>query len=259
MTLSVGIASLSFVVMILFFLLLSQTMNTLTRLEDFPNDLFLEIFEYLHALDLFTAFASLNQRISAILFLTQLHVVISKFHSYQQMKFLSSHLADHVDQVISLCLEDELRDYSSVISYFFHQHTYINLQSCQFLSVEKTSNFNHVIEKLQNLTKLVSFRMIQPNNCSFSSVTKDQLTAVILTHTSPALRFIDLSFFHSYPNFVARLTLNSTVTYLHLVFQNSKRNFSIYEFFQILRHYRALRVLRMSLHNTLIDDSYQPQ
>ena len=232
-------------------------MHPFTRFEDLPNDLFLEIFEYLHALDLFTAFAFLNQRISTLFYSTSLHVVICKLHSYQQMKFLSSHLIDHAHQVISLSLEDELRDYSSVISYFFYQHTYTNLRSCQFLAVQQTSNFNHVIDKLQQLTKLVSFRIIQSQKCSLSSLTKDKLVEVLFTHRSSTLRSISLSFYHDYPNFVARLALNWTVTTLHLVFQDSNYDLSISKFLSILRHYRALRVLFLSLYTNLDDHSQQ--
>ena len=110
-------------------------MNKITQFEDLSNDLVLEIFEYFHALDLFRAFPSLNNRLSSLLLLTQLHVVISKVHSHHQIKFLSSHLTHHAHQVISLSLEDQLRDYSSVISFFFNQHIFINLQLCKFYSI----------------------------------------------------------------------------------------------------------------------------
>lgn len=226
-------------------------MSSITRFEDIPNDLFREIFEYLHALDLFLAFTSLNQRISTLLFFSPLHVVISKSHCYQEMKFLSSHLVDHVNQVISLSLEDQLRDYSSVISYFFNQYTYINLRSCQFYSIEDKSSFNSVIEKLSNLTKLVSFRIVQSKQCSLSTTTKNNLTRAILTHTSPTLQLIDLSFRYDYPELVTRISLNCTVTSLHIILQASNSYLSICTLLPILRHYRALRMLRMGIHSNL--------
>ena len=232
-------------------------MSSITQFEDIPNDLFLEIFEYLHALDLFVAFTSLNKRISALLFSSPLHVVISKLHSYQQMKFLSSHLVNHVDQVISLSLEDQLRDYSAVISYFFNQHTYTNLRSCQFHSIEEKSSFNNVIEKLQDLTKLVSFRIVQSKDCSLSSLTKDNLTRAILTHTSPTLHSIKLAFYYDYPDLVTRVSLNCTLTSLHIIFQGSNYYLSICIFLPILRHYRVLRVLRMGTHNNLRENTQQ--
>jgi len=103
---------------------MKNTMNKVTQLEDLSNDLFLEIFDYFHALDLFMAFSSLNHRISLILSLTRLHVVISKLHCRYEIKFLSSHLTHHAHQVISVSLEDEVYNFSSVISFFF-QSTFI--------------------------------------------------------------------------------------------------------------------------------------
>ncbi|CAF3622234.1 unnamed protein product, partial [Rotaria sp. Silwood2] len=49
-------------------------MDTQTHLEDLSNEIFFEIFDYLHALDIFTAFASLNKRISSVLQLISLRV-----------------------------------------------------------------------------------------------------------------------------------------------------------------------------------------
>jgi hypothetical protein len=120
-------------------------MNEITQLENLFNDLFLEIFDYLHAVDLFMALSSLNNRISSILASTQLHVVISELHSCHQIKFLSSHLTHHAHQVILVSLEDQVHDFSSVIPYFFNQHTFINLQSCIFHSICPSSRFNRVI------------------------------------------------------------------------------------------------------------------
>jgi hypothetical protein len=76
-------------------------MNEITLFEHLSNDLLLEIFDYLHALDLFLTFSS-------ILFSAQLHLFISKCHCRSQMKFLSSHLIHHAHQ-------------SSIVQILFYQ------------------------------------------------------------------------------------------------------------------------------------------
>ncbi len=210
-----------------------NTVNKITQFEHFSNDILLEIFDYLHALDLFMAFSSLNQRISSILFSTQLHVVLSKLHCQHQMKFLSSHLTHHAHQVISVSLEDQLRDYSSVISFIFNQHIFTNLRSCKFYHIHPSSNLQ------KSLTKLISLRIFHPKTILLSHRIKQDITKAILTHTSHTLRFIDLSFYYDYLNLVANIALNSTVTSLHMIFDGSVNTLSTYSFLPILNHYRA--------------------
>jgi len=148
-------------------------MNVISQFEDFSNDLFLEIFDYFHALDLFMAFSSLNHRISSILSLTRLHVVISKLHCRYQIEILSSHLFHHAHQVISVSLQDQLRDFSSVISFIFNQHTFENLQSCKFHSIHPSSKLYNVIHKLERHNKLVSIEILQLQHLSLSDEIKE--------------------------------------------------------------------------------------
>lgn len=226
-----------------------HTMNKITQFEDLSNDLFLEIFDYLHALDLFTTFSSLNNRISSILFLTRLHVVVSKLHCQHQIKILSSHLTHHAHQVVSLSLHDQLRDFTSVISFIFNQHTFKNLQSCKFYSIHPSSKLDNVIQKLENLDKLVIFRLIQPKDIPMPDAIKRDLSKTILMHRSPVLCSVNLKFRYNYPNLVCNIAVNSTVTSLYMTFYGSATICLIYRILPILRNYRALRVLRISILN----------
>ena len=168
--------------------LTNPTMNAVTQLEDLSNDIFFEIFEYLHALDLFMAFSSLNRRIASILSSTPLRVVISKLHCRYQMRFLSSQLIDHTDQVISISLQDRLRDCSSVIPFLFNQHTFINLRWCRFFHIHPSSNLHHVMQKLQSLTKLVAVRVGHSRTIPLSSIIKQNISKnypyTSISHTS---------------------------------------------------------------------------
>jgi hypothetical protein len=85
---------------------------------------------YVHALDIFTTFASLNKRILSILQSIRLHVIILNSRYDREIDFLSSHLTFHAHQVISLKCYDTIRHRSSIISLLFNRHHFINLQSC---------------------------------------------------------------------------------------------------------------------------------
>lgn len=232
-------------------------MNKITQFEDFSNDLFLEIFDYFHALDLFMAFSSLNNRISSILSLSQLHVVISKLHCHHQIKFLSSHLTDHAHQVISVSLQDQLRDYRSVICFIFNQHTFENLRSCKFYSICPSSKFDNVIRKLKSFNKLTLFQIKHPKDILLSDTIKEDFSKAILTHSSLVLRSIDLLFRYSYKKLVANISFNSTVTSLRMIFHGSTVTCSIYSFLPILRRYRALRVLQIDISNDHNSNTHQ--
>jgi len=226
---------------------MKHPMDNITQFEDLSNELFFEIFEYFHALDLFITFSSLNKRISSILSVTQLHIIITKLHCHYQMQILSSYLTHHAHQVISITLEDQLRDFTSVISFFFNQHTFENLRSCRFHSICPSSNLTDVLQKINNLNKLVAFRISQPKDIPLSNEIKQELTTTILTCKS--FKLIDLSFSYNYPKLNTYLAFNSTLTTLRMRFRGSTIPCSIYSFLPILRQYRALRVLRIHVYN----------
>lgn len=232
-------------------------MNKITQFEDLSNDLFLEIFDYFHALDLFMALASLNNRISSILSLTKLHIVISKLHCQYQVKFLCSHLTHHVDQVISITIQDQLRDFSSVICFLFDQYKFENLRSCVFYSICSSSKFHDVIKKLETLNKLVSFKIVQSGVASLSDLIKHELSKTILTHNSPTFRSVSLIFSYNYPRFINNIIINSTIISLRLRFCGSIVTCSIYSLLPILRYFRAIRVLSLSISNKFDLNNYQ--
>ena len=240
-----------------FVILTTNTMNKNTQLEDLSNDLFLDIFDYFHALDLFKAFSLLNQRLSSILSSTQLHIIVSKLHSHHQIKFLSSHLHAHAHQVISLSLQDQLRDVSSVIPFFFSEHKFINLRSCIFRSICPSSRLKQVIQQLQTLTKLESFIIRQSRDISLSYRTQQRLSKTILKHNLPKLRSIELSFRHNYSYLTANTIINWTLTSLSIKFHDATTNCSIYNILPIVHNYRVLRQLYVTISNSNRSNTYQ--
>ncbi|CAF1208371.1 unnamed protein product [Rotaria sp. Silwood1] len=86
-------------------------MNSHTHIEDLSNEIFFEIFDYLHALDIFAAFNSLNKKISFISQIISLRGIISNDYCHRQIDSLSSYLKFHSHQVISIKTYDPIRDY----------------------------------------------------------------------------------------------------------------------------------------------------
>ncbi|CAF1366822.1 unnamed protein product, partial [Rotaria sordida] len=121
-------------------------MDRYTHFEDLSNEIFFEIFDYLHALEIFTSFTSLNKRISSILQSIPLRIVVLYNHSRRQVDFISSHLTFHAHQVISIEVYDKIRDYTSIIDLLFNRHNFINLESCLLVA-------NSSITKLENVIK----------------------------------------------------------------------------------------------------------
>ncbi|CAF3834434.1 unnamed protein product [Rotaria sordida] len=217
----------------------------MTRLENLSNELFFEIFDYLHALDIFMGFSSLNERISMILSSIPLRVVVSSYHCYRQLEILSSYLTDHAHQVISLSLQNYVRDFSSVISFFFTRHTFENLELCAFYSDHSSLRLQNVIQQLQNLNKLRSFRLIAAPCIEFCETERQYLSQTILTHKSSLLRSIDLSYYFNHSHITNAVTCNWILTSLTLTFYKLPGNLSIYCILSVLHTYRALRRLHL--------------
>ncbi len=190
-------------------------MNVNTHVEDLSNEIFFEIFDYLHALDIFTGFTSLNQRISSILQSIPLRIIISRNCYRYQIDFLSSYLTFHAHQVISLIMHDTIRDYPSVIGLLFNRHNFINLQSCIFLSINPLTKLKNVFKKIQSLNRLVTFSLMDP--CfDINENDKRNLTRIMLMHKSSFFRSMTLQHCYNYSDISNYTSISSNLTTLHL-------------------------------------------
>ncbi|CAF3168625.1 unnamed protein product [Rotaria sp. Silwood2] len=218
-------------------------MDTYACLEDLSNEIFFELFDYLHALDIFTAFASLNKRISSILQSIALHVIILNNHYDQEINFLSSHLTFHAHQVISLKCYDTIRDRSSIISLLFDRHHFINLQSCIFMLDKPSNQFENVLKQIENLNRLVSFFVIQPDYKKISETDKCDITRTTFMNTLSSLRSVMLRYNYNYSN-ISTYTLNaSNLMSLDLLISGKVNTVSIYSILPILRVCHKIRYL----------------
>lgn len=213
-------------------------------MENLSDEIFFEICDYLNALDIFVAFASLNIRISSILRSISLRVNILPCYCRRQIEILSGHLTFHANQVIALSINDTIRDRSSVITFLFSRHTFVNLRSCSLYAFDLTPGLrNKVIEKLQCLTKLVSIRVIQPIDNAMRATDKRLLSKTILTCMSPTLRSIILILHFDHSEILTMGRTTSNLTSLNLIFSGL---FSTSSVLHILRSYRLLQRLRVA-------------
>jgi len=220
---------------------------TYTHFEDLPNEIFFEIFDYLHALQIFTGFSSLNQRISSILQLIPFRIIILHEHSRRQIDFLSSYLHFHAHQVISLKIYDTIRDYSSTINLLFNRHHFINLESCTFISINSSANLQNVIQQIKSLNRLVSVTIRQPYDGNMNENDKYDLTRIILMHESSSLRSIALLYRHNYLDISNYTSINSNLKSLKLLISGSRSTVSVYSILPILRLCHTIRYLTITI------------
>lgn len=219
-------------------------MDTQTHFEDLSNEIFFEIFDYLHALDIFTAFTSLNKRILSILQSIRLHVIILDSHFYEEIDFLSSHLTFHAHQVISLNCYDTIRDRSSIISLLFKRHHFINLRSCIIMSIHPLTELENVLEQVASLNRLVSFFIQQPNDKNVHEKDQCNLIRTTFKHKSSSLRSVKLHYYSAYMDIINYNSIASNITSLHLLISfYFWKTASIYAILSILRVCPRLRCL----------------
>jgi anti-anti-sigma regulatory factor len=230
-------------------------MNLYTQFEDLSNEIFFEIFDHLDALDIFTAFYSLNQRLSSILQFIPLRVVISCNHFRSEVEYLSSHLTSHAHQVISLNIDDTVRDDTSIVSLLFDRHQFINLQSCVFHAIQPSTKLETVIKQLKSLDRLLSFAIYQTYNGILNG---NDLVPTMLMHKSSSLRSIHLRLPYDYLGISNYSSISSNITSLYLQIFASTSTISVYSVLPILRLCHSIRHLGILLiHPDLLDEPYQ--
>ena len=228
-------------------------MTAITQFEDLPNEIFLEIFEYLYAGDIFFTFAALNSRISLLLNSIHLHINIHSTYCRQELAFLSYHLKFHSDQVISLQIHDEICDQKNVIAYLFHQHDFLNLHSCIFHSISSSSELKIVIEKLSKLPKIILFRIIQSCNVKEDKLNPSdasKFSQLILIDTPSTLRSTSLYFHHNHSQIATTSIITTNLTCLQIIFYGTLNDISIFSLIPLLRIHRSLRTLCVTIKST---------
>ncbi|CAF4643435.1 unnamed protein product [Rotaria sp. Silwood2] len=230
-------------------------MDTYTHFEDLSNEIFFEIFDYLHALDIFTAFASLNKRILSILQSIRLHVIILNSHYDREIDFLSSHLTFHAHQVISLQISDTIRDRSSIISLLFNRHYFVNLQSCIFMLHNSSTELENVIKQVESLNRLVAFFIIQPDYKIINEKDKCDITRSILMNKSSSLRSVKLHYDCDYLNISTYTSNASNIISLELLISGSPNTVSVYSIFPILRVCHRIRYLHAIIKHEILSQN----
>ncbi|CAF1010310.1 unnamed protein product [Rotaria sp. Silwood1] len=232
-------------------------MDTYTCLEDLSNEIFFEIFDYLHALDIFTAFASLNKRILSILQSIRLHVIILDSNYDREIKFLSSHLTYHADQVISLKCYDTIRDRSSIISLLFNRHHFVNLQSCIFMLDNSSTILANVIRQVESLNTLVAFFIIQPNYKKTNEKGKCDLTRPLSMNKSSSLRSVRRSYDYDQSDISTYNSIATNLTSLDLLLSGLTKTVSVYSILPIFRVCDRIRYLHVIIKHEILSENYK--
>jgi hypothetical protein len=220
-------------------------MDTQTTLEDLSDEIFFEIFDYLHALHIFTAFTSLNKRISSILQSIPLRIFISNTCCRYQIDFLSSHLIFGAHRVISIEISDSIRDDTSIISLLFNRHHFINLRSCKFMEIHPSTKLDNVIKQIKTLDKLVSFSIYQPINEPINESDKCELARTMLMHKSCFLRSVVLQYTYNYSDISNYTSIPSNLTSLYFYINGSTSTAFIHSILPIIRLCCRVRHIRM--------------
>ncbi|CAF0803678.1 unnamed protein product [Adineta steineri] len=230
-------------------------MDIHTHIEDFSNEIFFEIFDYLHALDIFTAFASLNKQIKSLLQSIQLHVIILNSHYDHEIEFLSTHLTFHAHQVISLQISDRIRNRSSIINLLFNRHHFINLQSCIFMLDNSSTKLQNIIKQIQNLNRLVSLFILQPHDTNINDIDKYDITQTILMNKSSSLRSVKLNYDYDYLSISTYTSITSNLVSLDLLISGSPDTVSVYSILSILRICHRLRYLHAIIKHEVLSEN----
>ena len=233
-------------------------MTNSTRLEDLSNEIFCEIFDYLHACDLFFAFTSLNSRISSILKLIRLHVIIDWTYYRHQIQFLSHHLTFHSSQVISLDIYDKISNQTNVIAYLFNRHVFPNVRSCIFCDLHSSFQLKNVVKKLQEQTQMLSFHIIQSDCAESDKLGRSHaglFSQMVLLNAPSTLCSATLRFHYDHRELWQTATVCTTLMYLDVLFYGTLDNVSIYSLISVLRTHRTLRYLGVEIKSPVMSQT----
>ncbi|CAF3170756.1 unnamed protein product [Rotaria sp. Silwood2] len=180
-------------------------MDTYTYFEDLSNEIFFEIFDYLHAFEIFTGFTSINK-----------------------LDFISFHLTFH--------------DYTSVIDLLFHRHNFTNLETCVLIANSSPTKLENVIKLVKTPNKLVSFRIYESNDHNISTIDKSDLARIMLMHKS-SVHSVQLHYRYHYMDISNYTSISSNLILLKLYICGSPFTVSVYSILSTLHLCQTIRYL----------------
>ncbi|CAM2721571.1 unnamed protein product, partial [Rotaria socialis] len=144
---------------------------------------------------------------------------------------------------LSLKCYDTIRDRSSIISLLFQRHNFINLQSCQFISVNPSAELDNVIKQVESLNRLVSFSIIQPSTVNTNEKNQSDITRTVFMSKSSSLRSVMLRYNYAYLDLSTYTSIAPNLISLDLLISGSPNTVSVYSILPILRVCHRIRYL----------------
>ncbi|CAF0946073.1 unnamed protein product [Adineta steineri] len=132
-------------------------MSTITTIEDFSNEIFYEIFEYLHGTDIYKAFSILNSRFQQLIhcpflqYKIRLDARLMKQNTVDELKQISHVIKNYIFSIsIQTC-----RPTTEIISLCNFDASYQNLH-CLIFNINQPNIILMILPKLTQLPKLYS-------------------------------------------------------------------------------------------------------
>ncbi len=135
-------------------------------MEILPNELLLELFQYLDATELFRAFWNLNNRFDTLLF-THFRLYHVNFHSFikYQTDFLSRHVIPLItNQIISIRLSDNEDNDPSQTNFFLSSgleiNQFIHLRSLVLCHIYNDTILCNILDDCCQLAHLTHLKVV---------------------------------------------------------------------------------------------------
>ncbi len=136
------------------------------KLESLPNELLIELFDYINDIQLLRQFYNLNYRFNRLLFIHSRKFHLN-FRSITKKDFdfiCRQSLPKILHQIISLDLSDDddtPYQIKQFLSYNFHLHQFIHLQTLSFYHIRCANTLNQILSQLSQLQHLTSLKFDQ--------------------------------------------------------------------------------------------------
>ncbi|CAF4163813.1 unnamed protein product [Adineta steineri] len=192
---------------------LKSDKTTINCLENLPNEIFYEVFDYLDGCKLFNAFSNLNTRFQYLLACTSIRLKIRLiYESETVLQYLSDHIIiPNKNRIVSLNLSADYRYYYPNLNLFDIDSSFVRLESLQLYNIQ-SNQLIPILISLISLNRLSSLTIdcIDDDPYDIDNIYRMIFNLSILRYTKLSYYSFDLPI----PLSIATSTRYSHVEYL---------------------------------------------